>query len=243
VLILALDTSSPAGSLAFLRENNVIASIGTASGEIYSSRVFRHLDFLLRELSLRLEDFELFAVAAGPGSFTGLRVGLTAVKGWAEVFNKPIAAVSALEAIAAQSPSRAANVVPVMDARRNELYWGFYRRETSDTGSPLVQENHEMVGTREEFVRAIAASDAANELAIATPNLDPLAAAMPQLMNFGERARRIVIERVSPFLAPDIGRLGWMRAREGRLADSLTLDANYVRRSDAELHWKGSAGY
>ncbi len=242
MLILALDTSSPAGSLAVLRKDNLIASIGTASGEIYSSRVFRHLDFLLRETSLRLEDFELFAVAAGPGSFTGLRVGLTAVKGWAEVFGRPIAAVSALEAIAAQAPSRAANVVSVMDARRNELYWSFYRRETSGADARLVQENHEMVGSREEFVRAIANFEAANELAIATPDPDALAATMAQIPDFGDRARRVVVERVSPFLAPQIGRLGWMRAREGRLADSLTLDANYVRRSDAELHWKGSAG-
>jgi tRNA threonylcarbamoyladenosine biosynthesis protein TsaB len=105
VLTLALDTSSPAGSLAVLRDERVIGTVSTWTDEIYSSRMFRHLDFLLGELSLGLQAFDLFAVAAGPGSFTGLRVGLAAAKGWSEVFRKPIAAVSALEAIAAQSHS------------------------------------------------------------------------------------------------------------------------------------------
>jgi tRNA threonylcarbamoyladenosine biosynthesis protein TsaB len=79
--------------------------------------MFRQLEFLLKELSLGLEQFDLFAVAAGPGSFTGLRVGLAAVKGWAEVYRKPISAVSALEAIAAQSHSSASVIVPVLDRK------------------------------------------------------------------------------------------------------------------------------
>src|SRR5580692_9009830 len=83
VLILALDTSSPAGSLAVLRDEKVIGAVSTWTAEIYSSRMFRHLEFLLKDLHLDLGDFDLFAVAAGPGSFTGLRVGLAAVKGWA----------------------------------------------------------------------------------------------------------------------------------------------------------------
>ena len=94
MLILALDTSSPAGSLAILRDEKVIGVVSTWAEETYSARMFRHLDFLLRELSLDLKQFELFAVAAGPGSFTGLRVGLTAVKGWAEVYKKPAVGVS-----------------------------------------------------------------------------------------------------------------------------------------------------
>jgi hypothetical protein len=85
VLILALDTATPAGSLAVLRDEVVLGTISTWTGETYCSRMFRQLEFLLGELSLGLEKFDLFAVASGPGSFTGLRVGLAAVKGWAEV--------------------------------------------------------------------------------------------------------------------------------------------------------------
>ena len=128
MLTLALDTSSPAGSLAVLRDERVIGTVSTWTDEIYSSRMFRHLEFLLKELSLGLGEFDLFAVAAGPGSFTGLRVGLAAVKGWAEVYRKPIAAVSALEAVAAQSHSQSSLMVPVLDAHRGQIYFGLYRR-------------------------------------------------------------------------------------------------------------------
>ena len=101
VLIFALDTSSPAGSLAVLRDKKILGSVSTWTEEIYSSRMFRHLEFLLHELSLGLADFDLYAVVAGPGSFTGLRVGLAAVNGWAEVHRTPLPAGSGLRAGAA----------------------------------------------------------------------------------------------------------------------------------------------
>lgn len=254
MLILALDTSSPAGSLAFLRDDSVIGTIGTTSGEIYSSRVFRHLDFLLSETSLRLEDFDLFAVAAGPGSFTGLRVGLAAVKGWSEVFRKPIAAISGLEAISAVSGSHSAAVVPVMDARRNELYWGVYARRESGGAARFILDGDECSGPRAEFAKAVGNRARSNEdLTIATPAPELVSALLPDIHGSTPREKPIIVERVSPFLAPEIGRLGWIRAQEGKLCDSLTLDANYIRRSDAELHYapkhksalgapKGSAG-
>lgn len=90
VLILSLDTSSLSGSVAILRDDLTLGVISTRADENYSSRMFRHLEFLLSDLSLKLDDFDVFAVSAGPGSFTGLRVGLTAAKGWAEVYRKPV---------------------------------------------------------------------------------------------------------------------------------------------------------
>jgi tRNA threonylcarbamoyladenosine biosynthesis protein TsaB len=242
VLTLALDTSTPSGSIAILRDDNVIGAVATSTGEIYSSRIFRHLEFLLGEVSLRLEEFDLFAVAAGPGSFTGLRVGLAAVKGWAEVFGKPIAAVSALEAVAMQSRSRAATIVPAIDARRKELYWGIYGRRESGAGMRLAVKSDEVVGTRQDFVRAVAGCDAAGDVAIVTPTPTVVNEAFSQAESEGALSRRIFVDRVSPILAPEIGHLGWLQAQEDRLANALTLDANYIRRSDAELHWKGSAG-
>src|SRR5579862_1229753 len=140
VLILAVDTSSPCGSLAVLRDRKVIGTVSTWTDEIYSSRMFRHVEFLLQELSLRLEEFDVFAVATGPGSFTGVRVGLTAVKGWAEVYQKPIAAISGLEAVAIQSHTRVSALVPVVDARRGQVYFGCYRRAPEVDQDPLDQD-------------------------------------------------------------------------------------------------------
>lgn len=231
VLILALDTSSPAGSLAILRDEKVIGVVSTFSEETFSSRVFRQLDFLMNELSLALDQFDLFAVDAGPGSFTGLRVGLTAAKAWAEVYKKPIAAVSGLEAVAVQARSSASLLVPVLDARRGQLYFGFYRR----TGGALALEGEECVMAPGEFFEVLHARAGNSPFSIITPQPEILPKEMSQL----ETLQALPIEPVSPILAPFIGQLGFRRGQSGPLTDSLKLDANYVRRSDAELHWKG----
>jgi len=236
VLILALDTSSPSGSLAVLRDEKVIGVVSTATSEVYSSRVFRELEFLLAELSLRMEQFELFSVAAGPGSFTGLRVGLAAVKGWAEVYNKPIAAVSALEAVAIQACGDVSLVIPVLDARRSQLYFGLYRcAATEPENHRLMLDGEEYVMSVRELFETIRARAAGADFSIVThqPELlcDPVS--QNEIRNLSAR-----IHPASSVLAPYIGQLGFLRAQRNDLADPLTLNANYVRRSDAELRWK-----
>jgi tRNA threonylcarbamoyladenosine biosynthesis protein TsaB len=229
VLILALDTSSPAGSLAILRDEKIIGVVSTWAEETYSARMFRHLDFLLRELSLDLKQFDLFSVAAGPGSFTGLRVGLTAVKGWAEVYKKPAVGVSGLEAIAAQSHSAAPLLIPILDARRGQIYFGFYRRG----GNGLALEGEECVMTPDEFLEMLRSRAADTDFTIVTPEPEIISRQMSQI-----EKRTPSVEQVSSVLAPLIGQIGYQRAQRGQVSDALLLDANYVRRTDAELHWK-----
>src|SRR5256885_15651184 len=100
MLILALDTSSADGSVALLRDNAIVLQRAISAGEPYSGSLLREAKQLLDDMRISFEQIELFAVAAGPGSFTGLRVGLTTVKGWAEVWARPIAAVSGVAAMA-----------------------------------------------------------------------------------------------------------------------------------------------
>src|ERR1700676_1292598 len=103
MLILAVDTSTRMGSAAILRDSEVLAEVSGYEETPYSMRLFRDIALQQDRANFRIEQVDVFAVAAGPGSFTGLRVGLTAVKAWAEVHRKPIAAISGLEAIAAES--------------------------------------------------------------------------------------------------------------------------------------------
>lgn len=229
MLILALDTSSLSGSVAALRDDSLLGVVSTRGLENYSSRLFRHLDFLLQDLSLALKDFDLFAVSAGPGSFTGLRVGLAAAKGWAEVYSKPVAGISALEAVAAQSTSHSRILVPVLDARRSQFYFGVYRQSAESR----TLEGDERVATPDEFIDHIRAHSAEGTITIVAADSALLRDVMPRL-----HPARVQLDIVSCVLAPAIGRLGLERARSGALSDSLALDANYVRRSDAELNWK-----
>lgn len=230
MLTLAVDTGTQAGSLAVLRDSRVLGVVSTWTDETYSSRMFRHLEFLLSELKLGLKQFDLFAVSAGPGSFTGLRVGLTAVKGWAEVYQKPIAAVSALEAVAAQARAGEGLLVPVMDARRGQVYAGVYKR----TGEGLARVGDERVMTADEFLGSLRREAGEEKRVFVTPTPEVLAEALARA-GFASSA----VEEVSTVLAPTIGQLGVARARRGEVVDALHLDANYIRRSDAELLWKG----
>ncbi len=242
VLILALDTSSPAGSVAILRDDRVVGVVSTWVDEIYSSRMFRHLDFILRELSLALNEIDVFAVAAGPGSFTGLRVGIAAVKGWAEVYGKPIAAVSALEAVAVQSHSRAPLLAPVLDARRSQVYYGLYRRSDSPGSAQLKLDGEECVAAPAEFFEALQSFAGVTECAVLTPSpgLVSNVFASPNSSETPSTKIQIMIEQVSSVLAPSIGHLAYLQAERGELVDALTLNANYVRRSDAERQWTES---
>src|ERR1700688_3511687 len=103
MLIFAVDTSTRMGSAALLRDSQVLAEISGYEETPYSTRLFRDIAMLQERQNFSLDQVDVFAVAAGPGSFTGLRVGLTAVKAWAEIHGRPIAAISGLEAIASES--------------------------------------------------------------------------------------------------------------------------------------------
>lgn len=230
MLVLSLDTSSAVGSVAVLRDAHLLAVISSESEETHSTRLFRQLKSLLEEQLLRMPEFDLYAVASGPGSFTGLRVGLTAVKGWAEVYGKPAVPVSALEALAAQAPADWALVAACMDARRGQLYAGLYERNAG----VLRRRGEDIVMSPQECFAYLGAQACGQELVCATPAPEWLARLLAGSPLQGAR-----IEAASPVLAPAIGRLAAERARRGEVCDALSLDAHYVRRSDAELLWKG----
>ncbi|MGB9402476.1 MAG: tRNA (adenosine(37)-N6)-threonylcarbamoyltransferase complex dimerization subunit type 1 TsaB [Candidatus Acidiferrales bacterium] len=229
-LTLAVDTSSRVGSLAVLRDTGIVGVVSTFSDEAYSSRMFRQLEFLLAELRVGLAEVDLFAVVSGPGSFTGLRVGLTAVKGWAEVYQRPIAAVSGLEAIASEARSSARYVAAVMDARRGEIYGALYER----TAEGYAERVSECVLPAEEFFAQVFAlvreQSAENEILFATPAAELVRGALSNA-----RFSVAAVVEVSPVLAPAVGRLGIERATRGKLVNAIDLDANYIRRSDAEV--------
>ncbi len=232
MLSLAVDTTTPAGSLAVLDDERVLGMIGMSVAETHSSRLFRHLRFMLEEMRLELAQFDLYSVAAGPGSFTGLRVGLAAVMGWAEGFRKPIAAVSALEAVVAQATAPAAVLAPVLDARRGQVYGAVYERQ----GAELARRREEVVLAPREFLAWLAECVGNDAPVLVTPSPEVIAQGPATAGPLPSHSW--LVERVSPLLASTIGRLGYQRARRGELLNALNLDANYVRRPDAELNWK-----
>jgi tRNA threonylcarbamoyladenosine biosynthesis protein TsaB len=236
--ILAVDTSTQAGGLAVLEERRVVKNVFERSDEEYSSRVFRQLDFLLQETQLRLSDFDFFAVSAGPGSFTSLRIGMTAVKAWAELYGTLICPVSGLKAMASQSKGGNLMVAAIMDARRGQVFGGVFKRgegRWDAIGEEVVSRPDEFLSeipcrfsNRTEFPEAV-------QVSIVSPTPDILRASLS-----GSAYQDLPIEKVSEDLAPWIGVLAFDMAQRGETVTALALDANYIRRSDAELYWKDS---
>ncbi len=246
MISLALDTSAPSGSLAILRNLRLIGAVMTDSHEAYSTRMFRHLELLMKELRLTVRDFGLFSVVAGPGSFTGLRVGITAVKGWSEVFGTPVAAVSGLEALAAQSHSAAPILAAYVDARRGGVYGAVYERsgdELTLVGEEVSMSPDAFLAYVEQTITDMPLSGrdgvrnavSAQHVALVSATPEVLAAAIEQSEVWRGHAR----ETVSALLAPAVGRIGIARHRCGLVVDALRLDANYIRPTEAELLWKG----
>jgi tRNA threonylcarbamoyladenosine biosynthesis protein TsaB len=218
-LILSVDTTHEFGSLALLAGEETVEEMLLHSKEGFSHILYDHLARLLERHDRKVEDVACFAAASGPGSFTGVRVGLACVKGLAEATGRPVAAVSNLEALASfgTGPIRAA----VLDARRGEVYGAVYDAH----GKPLVSETVmrfplwlETLPRREiEFVSA---------------DFEPLLA--------GTRFEGSKITIAPRGLAAAVGRIACRRFQAGLALDPAEIDANYVRRSDAELYWKES---
>src|SRR6202051_5119375 len=117
MIVLAIDTCEARGSIAILKDSATLQVVPHSVAEEYSSWLLPAVDSALEFAEMTLGEVGLFAAASGPGSFTGVRIGLTTVKAWSEVFSKPIVTVSRLEAVAAPSPRKAHYVVCLLDAQ------------------------------------------------------------------------------------------------------------------------------
>jgi tRNA threonylcarbamoyladenosine biosynthesis protein TsaB len=217
--------------VAVLRDESVLALSEHEAGVDYSSWLLPAVTGALAKAGVAMGEVDGYVVASGPGSFTGVRVGLTTVKGWVEVYGKPVAAVSRLEAIAEQVSVEARCVAALVDAQRGQVFGGVYRRE----GASLTRIGEEMVISPglfvEEAVRLVKGEE------IRWVSTDPAHVLGEAAWKEREKAGES-IQEVSATLAGVIGRIGARRLREGQSTDALGLDANYVRRSDAEIFWK-----
>ena len=264
MLTLAFDTSTPTGSIAVLRNRNVVGALTNSSEEPYSITFLADLGKLLVQLDLALQQFDLFAVGAGPGSFTGVRTGLTAAKAWSEIFGKPIAPVSCLAALAfkldrSRFRSSEALIAAVSDARRGQIFGCVYRFVAAVATAPPTLEPimptpviDEVVLSADEFIAIVTGlvrrvppspnSSIAESSHGASGALPVFVSSSPDVIRPALEHSTLSgapIEQVSGALAAQIGELGYLKAVRGDVVDALSLEANYLRRPDAERNWKG----
>jgi tRNA threonylcarbamoyladenosine biosynthesis protein TsaB len=125
--ILAVDTCDSAGSVAVLHHTRLLGEINIESPLTHSQRLMTAVDYLLMDLKLDISRMDGYAVAAGPGSFTGIRIGMSTVKALAASFSRPVAPVSRLEALAVKlAETRKGLLCPFLDAKKNQVYTALY---------------------------------------------------------------------------------------------------------------------
>lgn len=132
--ILAIDSSGLVATVAIVEENNLIAEYTIHHKKTHSQTLMPMMEEVKQMVELELDTIDAIAVASGPGSFTGLRIGAATAKGLAMGLNKPIIEVPTLEGLAYQMYGSAALVCPIMDARRNQVYTGLYQFEEGENG-------------------------------------------------------------------------------------------------------------
>ncbi len=215
---LAVDTAGETGSVALAlgESDGQIKILGRIDlpGRTFSVRLIPAISELLQQNHLALTDLDGFAVVRGPGSFTGLRVGLSAVKALAEATGKPVIALSRLAVMASMKP-QASLVHGVLDAGRGEFYSGIYR----DAGWECVRESLETATT---LHAALQSSSSAGGCIVAENSVADALAEWGTVMRIHATAA-------------DVFPLVWRCWQQQCFADIVTLDANYLRRSDAEL--------
>jgi tRNA threonylcarbamoyladenosine biosynthesis protein TsaB len=236
MVVLALDTTSRAGSVALVSNGRIVVERPGDPARSHAERLPGDLLKVLGEAGIALSDVDLFAVAAGPGSFTGLRVGIATIQGLAFVERKHVAAVTVLEALAHVGAAHAGSgalVGALMDAHRRDVFSALYRVMEAQPFSPerLVEIEPPAVGQvatvldrwGQQFgMPAVWACEDATPYRV-------------QLDGSGT-----LVE--APVLAGMIGRMAMERARAGRTVEPGGIQPVYVRRPDAEIARERAGG-
>ena len=248
--LLALDTCDARGSVSVLRDDRVLQTVEHDTADDYSIWLLPAIDRALQASALTFADIDAYVAASGPGSFTGVRVGLTTLKAWAEVTGKPIIGVSRLEALATLSLPGAEFVAAFTNAQRKQIFGALYRRE----GERLHRIGEETVIAPEAFLAWAVENSSGAAISWISTDSEMLVETEAWKARQNDGAPRPVdtssndgksrsaergsgVQSASPFLAPAIGKLGFRLATMKQFTDPLRLDANYVRRSDAEVSW------
>ncbi|NOZ24699.1 MAG: tRNA (adenosine(37)-N6)-threonylcarbamoyltransferase complex dimerization subunit type 1 TsaB [Nitrospirae bacterium] len=227
MLTLAVDTSTPVGGVSLYgSDSGLVGEVRLGIRQTHSEQLMKAVDFLLKSSKTGIDEIDFYTIAIGPGSFTGLRVGLSTVKGLSFATGRPVAAVSTLEAFASSLAFTEKLICPLLDARKKEVYGGLFRW----TGEGLQK------------VAPEAALDIRSILALI--NEETVFAGSGAILYkdvimdiLGESARFPHESLMHP-LPTALAAAGLHKAERGEFSDPVTLTPVYLRRSEAELKTK-----
>ncbi len=250
MLLLVTDTSGKDGFVGLVRVGEeaqresvaVVAEIPLAGG-MFSAQLVPQISSILDNNGVSKTDIDAFVVVSGPGSFTGLRVGLAAIKALAEILQKPIIPVSLLEVLAPHSRMIAAghdgpasagelHYAVALDASRGEAFVGQYAIAGTNDDDNSCRALGESLLSMENLIGLL---ESGAICWIATPDQTIFDALIKRV---AESERRYIRRNLRRPRSIEVATIGWQKLKAGETVTSVQLEANYIRRSDAEIFSK-----
>lgn len=222
--LLAVDTATEICGVALSVDDRIRAQVVLGHGETHTRHIMAAIESVLVQAGVALSGVDAFAVTQGPGSFTGLRIGISTVKGLAVATGKPIVGVSTLAALARQAEGQSELVCPLIDARRSEVYWSLYKRGKSGLQVCLP----ESVGPADQIPLTINAS------CLFIGNGVPLY--QHQLQKGIDHPVQWAQPNQNVLQPSVVAHLGFRKLADGGGDDVMTFGPVYLRKSDAEIN-------
>ena len=226
--VLGIDTSTTSGSIGLIHDERVISEYILNLSVTHSERLLDAIDLVLRKAHHALGDLDGFAISLGPGSFTGVRIGVSTVKGLAYAVQKPVVGVSTLDVLASQVSPTPYLICPIIDARKREVYSAFYRYEEFNRLKRVSEyqaiKPEVLFGMLRE--QTIFLGDGVKTFG------DDLRNSLKSFALFSPAALHIPHGSA-------VARLGVELLMRGEVLDLATFTPLYVRRSEAEIKWEG----
>jgi tRNA threonylcarbamoyladenosine biosynthesis protein TsaB len=225
--VLGIDTSTSCGAVGLIDDEEVLSDYLLNIPVTHSERLLAAIEFVLREARCSIKAVDGWAISLGPGSFTGLRIGVSTLKGLAFATGKPVAGVSTLHILASQVSPTSYLICPILDARKKEVYTAFYRY---GEGNILGRQSDDQALRPEDLVNKIKEQTIFVGDGVRTYR-DFLLHSLPSLAVFA----------AAPLLVPHgsmVAKLGLELLRRGEHLNVSTFSPIYVRRSEAEVKWQ-----
>ena len=220
--ILAVDTSSKICAVAILEDNKVIDEIKLDNGKTDSENLMPIIKEILDRNNLNLSNFNLIAASVGPGSFTGIRIGIATIKPMAEVYNLPVASITSLETLARniENKEKDFTIISLIDAKNNQVYAGFFDTEYNLKEDEFAEDIDEVLKRAGKYPKIIFVGDGA--------------IIHKEKIEENMKNRNIIFTEENKQSAINTGKMGYKKFLEKNLKNSDTILPIYLRKSQAE---------
>ena len=225
--ILAIDCSSSSLSVCIAKDDCILYSTYLNTNKTHSETILPNIEYALTQAKFNINDIDVYGITVGPGSYTGLRIGVSTIKAFAQVTNKPIASISSLKALAVQAIPGSKYICPIIDARNDQIYSALYDYNHYVLSSKLQDSAYNI----DELLKELQRVDTDDDIIFVGNGAQLHSTKIKNAL--GNKAV-ITSETCSIIDGKNVALLTKINALNGELLNYLELEPNYLRKSQAE---------